>query len=139
MDVPTVHTLLCFGNPFDVKVSLVISLFKGFSVVGLASERFFLENTKHCSGPAAWALCTGTIGLGTDLDAGAGMGLSLMASRVVCHCARESRSASCPRWGHRLNNLGALYEFSFLFFLLFSDLTLTHNSSLSGCLERLSV
>lgn len=116
-----------------------MSLFKGFSVVGLASERFFLENTKLCSGPAAQAVCAATDGLGADLDVGAGMGLSLTAARAVCHCARESRFTSRARWGHRLNNLGALNEFSFLFFLLFSDLTVTHNLSLSDCLERLSV
>ena len=83
---------------------------------GLASERFFLENTKLCSGPAARAVCTGTGGLGADLDAGAGMGLGLTAARAVCHCARESRSASRARWGHRLNNLRALNKFSVFFF-----------------------
>ena len=120
-----------------------MSLFKGFSVVGLASERSFLENTKLCSGPAARAVCAGTGGLGADLDAGAGMGLGLTAARAVCHCARESRSTSRAHRGHRLNNLGALNEFSFLFFFfffpLFSELTVTHNLSLSDCLERLSV
>lgn len=93
-----------------------MSLFKGFSVVGLASERSFLENTKLCSGPAARAVCAGTGGLGADLDAGAGMGLGLTAARAVCHCARESRSTSRAHWGHRLNNLRALNKFSFLFF-----------------------
>lgn len=112
--------MLFFDNPFDVRPSAVMSLFKGFSVVGLASERFFLENTKLRSGPAARAVCAGTDGLGADLDAGAGMGLGLTAARAVCHCARESRSASRAHWGHRLNNLGALDEFSFLFFSCFS-------------------
>lgn len=49
-----------------------MSLFKGFSVVGLALERFFLEHTKLHSPPAA--VCAGTGGLGTDLDAGIGAG-----------------------------------------------------------------
>lgn len=47
-----------------------MSLFKGFSVVGLALERFFLERTKLYSPPAARAVCAGTGSLGTDLDAG---------------------------------------------------------------------
>lgn len=80
---------------------------------GLALERFFLENTKQCSGPAPRAVCTGTNGLGADLETGAGMGLGLTAARDVCHCARESRSALCARWGHRLNNLRGLNKFSF--------------------------
>lgn len=47
-----------------------MSLFKGFSVVGLALERFFLEHTMACSDRAAWAALTGTDCLGTDWDAG---------------------------------------------------------------------
>lgn len=90
----------------------MMSLFKGFSVVGLALERFFLENTKLCSGPAAWAVCTDR--LGSDLDAGTGMGLGLTAARAVCLCARESRSVSCARWGDDLNDLGMLRIFLFV-------------------------
>lgn len=100
-------------------MSAVMSLFKRFSE-GLASERFFLEDTKLCSGLAGRAVCTGTGELGADLDAGAGMGLGLTAARAVYHCARESRSASCARWGHRLNNLRVLNTFSCFFFFLLS-------------------
>lgn len=92
----------------------MMSLLKGFSVVGLAPERFFLENTKLCSGPAAGAVCMGTDGLGTDLDAGTSMRLGLTVARAACHCARESRSASRACWGHRLNNLRPLNKLSFL-------------------------
>lgn len=46
-----------------------MSLFKGFSVVGLASERFFLERTKLRS-----AVRAGADSLGTDSDAGIGAG-----------------------------------------------------------------
>lgn len=88
-----------------------MSLFKGFSVVGLALERFFLEHTKLCSAPAAWAVCTDTDGLGTDLDAGIG--------------AEHHGDKSClpgshaqpwgPHWEQLLNNLRVLKKFSFLY------------------------
>lgn len=68
-----------------------MSLFKGFSVVALASERFFLENTKHCSGSAARAVCAGTDGLGADLDGGAGMGLGITAARAIVPASHVPR------------------------------------------------
>lgn len=46
----------CFDNPFDVRLSEVMSLLKGFSVVGLALGRFFQERTKLCFSSAPLAL-----------------------------------------------------------------------------------
>lgn len=46
--------LWAFHNPFDVSPSVVMSLFKGFSVVGSALAGFFLEHTMPRSAPVAW-------------------------------------------------------------------------------------
>lgn len=46
--------LRAFHNPFDVRLSAVMSLFKGFSVVGSALAGFFLEHTMPRSAPVAW-------------------------------------------------------------------------------------
>lgn len=51
--------LQAFHNPFDVRLSAVMSLFKGFSVVGSALAGLFLEHTMARSAPVAWDVFKG--------------------------------------------------------------------------------
>lgn len=54
-----VDILQAFHNPFDVRLSAVMSLFKGFSVVGSALAGLFLEHTMARSAPVAWDVFKG--------------------------------------------------------------------------------
>lgn len=51
--------LWAFHNPFDVRLSAVMSLFKGFSVVGSALAGLFLEHTMPRSALVAWDVFRG--------------------------------------------------------------------------------
>lgn len=80
--------LRAFHNPFDVRLSAVMSLFKGFSVVGSALAGLFLEHTMAPLCPGCLGRVQGPTGcLGTGWDAGISAGL-----RGGESCARESRS-----------------------------------------------
>lgn len=83
--------LRAFHNPFDVRLSAVMSLFKGFSVVGSALAGFSLEHTMPRSAPVAWDVFRGQQAALAPIQMLASA-LSFTVARAVCCCARESRS-----------------------------------------------
>lgn len=83
--------LRAFHNPFDVRLSAVMSLFKGFSVVGSALARFFLEHTMSRSAPVAWDVFGGQQAALAPIRMLASA-LGFLVARAVGRCARESRS-----------------------------------------------
>lgn len=83
--------LRAFHNPFDVRLSAVMSLFKGFSVVGSALAGFFLEHTMPRSAPVAWDVFGGQQAALAPIRMLASA-LGFTVARAVGRCARESRS-----------------------------------------------
>lgn len=90
--------LWAFHNPFDVSPSVVMSLFKGFSVVGSALAGFFLEHTMPRSAPVAWDVFGGQqAALAPILAAGIGTGLHGGES-----CGPESHAPPLvPNWSDK--------------------------------------
>lgn len=80
-----------FHNPFDVRLSAVMSLFKGFSVVGSALAGFFLEYTMPRSALVAWDVFRGQQAALAPIRMLASA-LRFAVAKAVGHCARESRS-----------------------------------------------
>lgn len=82
-----------FHNPFDVRLSAVMSLFKGFSVVGSALAGLFLEHTMPRSAPVAWDVFGGQQAALAPIQMLA-WATGFTAVRAVGGGARESRSTS---------------------------------------------
>lgn len=134
-----VHTLLCFDNPFDVWLSAVMSLFKGFRLVGLAPEFFFWITQSsvlaQLPGLCAWTQS----GLAPTRILALAWGWS---SRRQELCAIVPESHALPRvpvGGIAWIISECSTSFSSSLFNLFPDLTAQHSLSLSDCLERLSI
>lgn len=84
--------LRAFHNPFDVRLSAVMSLFSvGFSVVGSALAGFFLERTMARFAPVAWDVFRGQQAALAPVRMLAAV-LGFTVARAGGRCARESRS-----------------------------------------------
>lgn len=94
-----------FHNPFDVRLSAVMSLFKGFSVAGSALAGSFLEHTMPRSAPVAWDVFGG--------QQAALAPIRMLASGTGLHggesCGPETRAPPLlANWEHHANHFWTL-------------------------------